>query len=58
MNITRIAIEKSRITWVAIVVVVAAGINTYFNMPRAEDPGFVVRQAVVLTYFPGGRPSN
>jgi multidrug efflux pump subunit AcrB len=28
------------------------------NMPRAEDPGFVIKNAVVLTYFPGASPER
>ncbi|MCH2108923.1 MAG: efflux RND transporter permease subunit, partial [Polyangiaceae bacterium] len=30
-----------------------AGVATYMQMPRAEDPGFTVRTAVVVTHFPG-----
>ena len=58
MNIAKIAIEKSRITTVALVLTVFAGISTYNSMPRAEDPGFTIRTAVVTAYFPGASPDR
>lgn len=58
MNIAGIAIEKSRITTVALVLIVFAGLSTYTSMPRAEDPGFIIRTAVVTTYFPGASPDR
>ena len=56
MNITRLAIENNRFTFIVLIVVLAVGIQTFFKMPRAYDPGFVVRTAQVLTYFPGASP--
>ena len=58
MSITRFAIEKNRITVTALVIVIAAGVWTFFSLPRAEDPGFVVRTALVTTIFPGASPER
>jgi multidrug efflux pump subunit AcrB len=58
MNITRAAIEKNRITAVVLIFVVFAGINTFFTMPRAEDPGFIIRWALITTDFPGASPER
>ncbi len=58
MNITRLAIENNRLTWVALLIVIAAGIQTFLGMPRAYDPGFIIRTAQVLTYFPGASPER
>ncbi|MBW1901747.1 MAG: efflux RND transporter permease subunit [Deltaproteobacteria bacterium] len=58
MNITRSAIEKNRITIVTLIIILFAGIMTYKNMPRSEDPGFIVRVATVTTYFPGASPDR
>ena len=58
MDVTRAAIEKNRITLVALLVITAGGISAYMSLPRAEDPGFVIRTAVVLTYFPGASPER
>ncbi|MFQ6115196.1 MAG: efflux RND transporter permease subunit, partial [bacterium] len=58
MDITRFAIEKKRITSVALILILAAGLITFNRMPRAEDPGFIVRVAQVITYFPGASPER
>lgn len=58
MSLTRTAIEKNRITWMVLLVLFAGGLHSYFTMPRAEDPGFIVRTALVLTYFPGASPER
>ena len=58
MNITQFAIEKKRITSVALVLIFFSGISTYLGMPRAEDPGFIIRTAVVTTIFPGASPER
>ncbi len=58
MNITRAAIEKNRITAVVLMLILFAGFNTFRNMPRAEDPGFIIRWALVTTDFPGASPER
>lgn len=58
MDLTRAAIDRTRVTSVALLVIVAAGVSAYTAMPRAEDPGFVIRAAQVLTRFPGASPER
>ena len=58
MDITRFAIEKKAITTVALVVIFMAGLSAYFSLPRSEDPGFLVRTALVSTIFPGASPER
>jgi multidrug efflux pump subunit AcrB len=58
MNITRLAINNNRTTLVLIVVLVLLGIQAYQTIPRAYDPGFIIRAAQVITYFPGGSPER
>ena len=58
MDITNFAIEKNRITTTVLFILAIAGIATYLTMPRAEDPGFIVRTAMVQTYFPGASPER
>ncbi len=58
MNITRAAIEKDRITAVALIIILFAGLGAYGNMSRAEDPGFIIRTAQVVTVFPGASPER
>ena len=58
MNVTRFAIEKNRVTLVLITVLAVWGLQSFANMPQAEDPGFTIRVALVMTYFPGASPER
>ena len=58
MNVTRAAIERNRVTTALLILLLVSGGFTYMTMPRAEDPGFVVRTAVVITFFPGASPER
>jgi len=58
MSITRLAIENNRTSVVLFFILMFAGIQAYMNMPRAYDPGFVIRTAQVVTYFPGANPAR
>jgi len=51
--LTRLAIEYDRVTWVLLAIVVIAGLQIFKDMPRAYDPGFIIRTAQVVTHFPG-----
>jgi multidrug efflux pump subunit AcrB len=58
MDLTRTAIEKNRVTVVFLLFVLAGGISAYTSLPRAEDPGFTMRVAQVITVFPGASPDR
>ncbi|MBT6147274.1 MAG: efflux RND transporter permease subunit, partial [Gemmatimonadetes bacterium] len=58
MNLTRTAIINNRVTLVALLVVAFSGYTAYQGMSRAEDPGFKIRTATVITYFPGASPER
>lgn len=56
--ITEIALKKKIITITILSVLAIAGILSYFRHPQAEDPGFVVRWAQIVTYLPGASPER
>jgi multidrug efflux pump subunit AcrB len=58
MNLTEIAIKKKVVTFTFILLLALAGISTYFKLPKAEDPGYVVRTATIATSYPGASPSR
>lgn len=58
MDLTRYAIDNRVVTFVALVVVAFSGYSAYRALPRAEDPGFLVRYAIVTTPFPGAAPER
>lgn len=52
-KITRFAVENSRSTILALLCIIAAGIQTFISMPSQEDPEITVREAQVTASFPG-----
>ena len=58
MDLTKFAIEKNRIFIAALAVVLLSGVSAYNGMPRSEDPGFIIRTALVQTIFPGASPER
>ncbi len=58
MNITATALNNNRTTLVLLVVLLLAGVEAFVKMPRAYDPGFIIRTAQVVTQFPGAGPER
>ena len=53
MNIGEYAIEKKTVTLVLTVMAVVAGFMAYGEMGRLEDPEFTIKEAVIMTRYPG-----
>ncbi len=58
MNLTKVTLNNSRITLIAILVVAIIGIGNYFKLERDSMPPYTVRIAVVVTQFPGADPQK
>ena len=58
MNLTASAIRNNRVTLTVVALLLVAGGLAYQNLPKAQDPGFVVRTAVITTQFPGASPER
>lgn len=58
MNLTATAITQNRFTLTLVTLIVLAGCFAYQNLPKAQDPGFILRAAVVTTRFPGASPER
>jgi multidrug efflux pump subunit AcrB len=58
MNIAEFSIKKNVITWTLTVVLLVLGYFAYENLPRLEDPEFAIKDAVVVTPYPGASPSE
>lgn len=50
---TEWAIKNNRVTLIAVLTLFISGISAYINLPKAQDPGFLVRSVVIITQFPG-----
>jgi multidrug efflux pump subunit AcrB len=53
MDLARFALEKRLISAVATVLILFAGYFAYTALPRFEDPEFIIRQAQIVTPYPG-----
>ena len=58
MNLTALAIAKNRVTLTLVTLMVLSGILAYGALPKAKDPGFTVRIAVITTLWPGASPER
>ncbi|MFU8763074.1 MAG: efflux RND transporter permease subunit [Haliea sp.] len=58
MNPAVYTLRKRTIAWVACVLLLVGGYLSYQGLGRFEDPEFVIRQAVVVTPYPGALPSQ
>ncbi|MDY0052653.1 MAG: efflux RND transporter permease subunit, partial [Aliarcobacter sp.] len=53
MNITAFALKNDKVTIIFSLLLFIYGIISFMDLPRAKDPGFIIRTATVVTYFPG-----
>lgn len=53
MNIAEYAIKKRTVTLILTLFVIIGGLFSYENMGRLEDPEFTIKEAVIITYYPG-----
>jgi len=53
MNIAEWSIRNKVITWVLTLLMVAVGYTSFFNLSWLEDPEFTIKDAVIITPYPG-----
>ena len=58
MNLTAKAIEGNRITVAVVALVLLSGLIAFQQIPKAQDPGFIIRTVLITTRFPGASPER
>jgi len=53
MNILSFVFNNKRVSLTMLVLMSLFGVQAFIDLPKAEDPGFIVRQATVITRLPG-----
>ena len=53
MDIARNSINRPLYTWIIMLVALFGGIWGFLNLGRLEDPAFTIKQAVIVTAYPG-----
>ena len=52
-NLSALAVRERSITLFLIILITVAGILSFFELGRAEDPPFTVKQMTLITAWPG-----
>lgn len=58
MNLTKLALENTRVTIMILLVILVMGISSYTNLSRNSMPPYTIRIATVVTQFPGASPER
>lgn len=58
MNLTQLAIERNRITFTILLVIIVMGLVLYSRLSRDSMPPYTVRVATVISEFPGASPER
>ncbi len=58
MDLTRAAIAGNRITITVVALLIIAGALAFQSIPKAQDPGFIIRTVLITTQFPGASPER
>ncbi|RAU18842.1 AcrB/AcrD/AcrF family protein [Nitrincola tibetensis] len=53
MDIAAYSVAKRTSLWVIILLILLGGYLSYTQLPRFEDPEFIIRKAVIVTPYPG-----
>jgi multidrug efflux pump subunit AcrB len=56
MDIAKFSISHRIVTWLFILLFTAGGLYAYLHLSRYEDPEFTIKEALVLTKYPGATP--
>lgn len=58
MNIAEYSLEKKVVSWLLVVILVGGGLWAFERMGKLEDPAFTIKQANVITRYPGATPQQ
>lgn len=53
MNLGEISVKKNRVVFVLMFLVLLGGVVAYRNLGRLEDPEFTIKEALIITPYPG-----
>lgn len=53
MGLTESTIKKQTISWMVVILLLGGGAISFLGLGQLEDPAFTIKQAVVITQYPG-----
>lgn len=56
MNIPKYSLENKKVIYFFLAIMLIGGVLAFFKLPKKEDSPFVIKQAVLMTQYPGADP--
>ena len=56
MNIPKYSLENQKVIYFFLAIMLIGGVLSFFKLPKKEDSPFVIKQAVLVTQYPGATP--
>lgn len=56
MNVPKYSLENKKIVYFFLAIMLIGGVLSFFKLPKKEDAPFVIKQAVLVTQYPGATP--
>ena len=53
MNIAEYSVVNRVVTWLVVIILVGGGISAYDKIGKLEDPAYTIKEAKVITLYPG-----
>ncbi len=53
MNIGEYSVKNKVVSWLFVIILVGGGITGFDKMGKLEDPAFTIKDAKIITYYPG-----
>ncbi len=58
MNIAEFSIRNKLISWLITIILLVGGIISFSGLSQLEDPEFTIKDAVIVTQYPGASPQQ
>ena len=58
MNLPVYSLENKKVIYFFLAIMLIGGIYSFFKLPKKEDSPFVIKQAVLVTQYPGATPQE
>lgn len=56
MNIPEYSLQNKKVIYFFLAIMLIGGILSFFKLPKKEDAPFIIKQAVLMTQYPGATP--
>ncbi len=56
MNIPKYSLQNQKVIYFFLAIFLIGGVFAFFTLPKKEDAPFVIKQATLITQYPGATP--